>query len=70
MDAQEAARLGHEITDGDLDCWTPDHVEAVRLLTSVAERARSIAFHDGPLWSVPIPELHWIGQWILKGDPD
>ena len=40
----------------------------VERLQAIEARARTVAFHDGPLWSVPAPELHWIGQHILKGD--
>jgi hypothetical protein len=40
-------------------------------LEEIEERAREVAVHDGPMFTlVHPPELHWIGQWVLKGDPD
>jgi hypothetical protein len=65
MDADRAVELGHAIVDGDLDCWTPDHVEAVRMLTAAVEQVRDLAFdrmsHGGgnveEIWSSEILDI-------------
>jgi hypothetical protein len=57
MDVDEALRIVHGQSE-------------VERLRPIEARAQSVAFWDGGLFGVPAPETHWIGQYILKGDPD
>ena len=41
----DAIALAREIVDGDIEEWTPGHVEAVRVLADVAERALIVDRH-------------------------
>jgi hypothetical protein len=69
MDVDEALRIVHGQSEP-----APGVAHAlareVERLRPIEARAQSVAFWDGGLFGVPAPETHWIGQYILKGDPD
>jgi hypothetical protein len=41
----------------------------IERLRPIKARARFVMRHDEPIYSIPLPELHWIARYILEGDP-